>query len=84
MRSAATLPENQSPPEHASSPGEAHDEEDWSRRIFGPTGFFENLLIVARTLDNYAEADLHLFQRYGDVVRFRFPSPGRSSSDPVM
>jgi len=50
--------------------------EDWSKRVYGPKGWAQHLWLVARMMDNYAEADLDLFRRYGDVVRFRLPSPG--------
>lgn len=62
-----------SPRGHRSAPEPV---EDWSSRVHGPRGWGEHLWLVARMFDNYAEADLDLFRRYGDVIRFRMPSPG--------
>ena len=50
--------------------------EDWSGRVFGPKGWPEHAWLIARMFNNYAEADLDLFRRYGDVVRFRVPNAG--------
>jgi cytochrome P450 len=61
--------------ERPSAPDAAR-REDWSGRVFGPQGTLQHLWHVARLFDNYAEADLHLFERYGDVVRFRLPQRG--------
>lgn len=55
---------------------DAAGSEDWSGRVFGPTRWREQAWTIARMFDNYAEADLDLFRRYGDVVRFRLPTPG--------
>jgi enediyne biosynthesis protein E7 len=62
-----------SPRGHRSTPDVP---EDWSRRVFGPRGWAQHMWLVARMVDNYAEADLDLFRRYGDVVRFHMPNPG--------
>jgi cytochrome P450 len=64
--------------ERASQPGAADpaESEDWSSRVFGPKGWIEHAWLVARMFDNYAEADLDLFRRYGDVVRFHRPNHG--------
>ncbi len=50
--------------------------EDWSGRVYGPKGWAAHAWTIACMFDNYAETDLALFQRYGDVVRFRWPNPG--------
>src|SRR5262245_48967976 len=48
--------------------------EDWSNRVFGPRGWRQHLWHLARMFDNYAETDLYMFQRYGDIVRVRVPA----------
>lgn len=50
--------------------------EDWAGRVYGPRAWAAHLWTIACMFDNYAEADLALFQRYGDVVRFHWPGPG--------
>jgi cytochrome P450 len=55
---------------------EAAQPEDWSGRVFGPKGWSANMWIVSRMFENYAETDLELFRRYGDVVRLGKPYPG--------
>lgn len=47
--------------------------EDWSRRVRGPAGAMHAWLL-GRFVANYADANLELFRRYGDVVRVRYPN----------
>ncbi|MEQ9317998.1 MAG: hypothetical protein RIF41_02525, partial [Polyangiaceae bacterium] len=82
---SSTAPTDESPPMgvaprpevaprgHRGAPERA---EDWSNRVHGPRGLAQHLWLVARMFDNYAEADLDLFHRYGDVIRFALPNPG--------
>jgi enediyne biosynthesis protein E7 len=48
--------------------------EDWSNRVFGPRGWRQHIWHLARMFDNYAETDLSMFHRYGDIVRVRVPA----------
>jgi cytochrome P450 len=53
---------------------DAQSAEDWSQRVFGPRGWRQNLWHLMRLFDNYAETDLDMYRRYGDVVRVRMPA----------
>lgn len=48
--------------------------EDWSARVRGPRGAM-HAWFLGRNVVNYAEGNLALFRRYGDVVRVRLPGP---------
>lgn len=46
--------------------------EDWSGRVGGPSGL-AHLDMLRRIVRNYADANLELFRRHGDVVETRLP-----------
>jgi cytochrome P450 len=48
--------------------------EDWSRRV-GRVRGLEHLRVLRESFVNYAEAELGLFRRHGDVARVKLPAP---------
>jgi len=61
-------------PEQSVSPSRASSEKPRPRaQVRGPEGLMHAYFFV-RTIANYAEGDLELFQRYGDVVHLRSPN----------